>query len=321
MLILSETELASMSFDAHALVDALDAAFRCGPEQSITGLKAQTPGIDGGVFQALPAVLANERRASLKWISVAGGECAGPRIRTTTLFSDAVTGETLALMSSSRLTAIRTAAMSALAARHLWHADPARMASGNLSIGFLGCGVQALAHLDMFASLYPQIRTVLAHAPSSGERFAEQARARGFNAYAERDAARVIREADLVISSVPMRAGQLAPHYDATMLKPTAFASFVDLGRPWIPLDLDTRQPVFTDYVVQSDSLVRQGKMKFVARFAGDLYTLARGEHCLADGQAAIYVFGGLGMCDTVISQIAYRQALSSGIGTHVEIA
>ena len=54
---------------------------------------------------------------------------------------DAERGCVLALMDSAEITARRTAATSALAARHL-----AR--SGSRIIGMIGCGLQALYHLD-----------------------------------------------------------------------------------------------------------------------------------------------------------------------------
>lgn len=316
MLILSEAQLASMSLDPITLVDALDAAFRRGPEDSISGLKAQTPGIDGGVFQALPAVLASEKRAALKWISVASNSHAGPRIRTSTLLSDAASGETLALLSSVGLTAIRTAAMSALAARYL---RPDFSASSDLTIGLIGCGVQAHSHLHVFRRLYPGIHSVVAYSPRSSARFAESARELGFNARRETDPDKLIRDADIVISTVPPSEGKTSPYLDPARLNRHAFASFVDLGRPWLAPADNADLEVFTDYIPQSVALVEQGKMMPTRRFSGDLYSLAQGIRPHSGDSAAIFVFGGLGVCDAVIAQLAYQQALAGGMGTHVD--
>ncbi len=312
MLILSEGTLASIPLDAHELLESLDAAFRSGPEDGVSGLKAQAPGIDGATFQALPALLASERLAALKWVRVGGAEPSRRRIRSTTLLADAASGDILALLSSSGLTAIRTAAMSALAARYL-------RPEGGAIIGFLGCGVQARAHLDLFTRLDAGIRTVLAHAPNSAEAFAGYARTRGLDAHVVADPCRLIGQADVVISTVPPQLQPAPRPFDAEWLKPTAFASLVDLGRPWAELAADSGRRVFTDYVAQSTALVAQGKMNAPDSFAGDLYGLARGEPRMPGNGPDIFLFGGLGMCDAVVARLVYRRALESGIGIHAD--
>src|SRR5579863_3441488 len=61
---------------------------------------------------------------------------------------DSETGEPLAVLDGKWVTAKRTAALSAVAAR--------RMARTNSAcVGFIGCGVQAQSHLDAFRELFP----------------------------------------------------------------------------------------------------------------------------------------------------------------------
>lgn len=71
-----------------------------------------------------------------------------PTIQGVVVVNDADTGELLTLMDSIELTALRTAAASAVAAKYL-----ARKGSRVLTI--CGCGRQGLSHLDAIASVLP----------------------------------------------------------------------------------------------------------------------------------------------------------------------
>lgn len=71
-----------------------------------------------------------------------------PTIQGVLILSDAATGELLAIMDSIEITALRTAAASAVAAKYL-----ARPESQTLTI--CGAGKQGLAHLDALAAVLP----------------------------------------------------------------------------------------------------------------------------------------------------------------------
>lgn len=101
-----------------------------------------------GDFRAMPAYLKGS--AGLKWI------CFYPRnpedynlptIMGILIYSDPETGKPLALMEASALTRYRTAAASAVATRHL--ASP-----GAKTLGIVGCGVQAHAHLEVLTTAF-----------------------------------------------------------------------------------------------------------------------------------------------------------------------
>jgi len=313
MLILSETQITSLKLDAVNLVNALDAAFQRGECDSVSGLKVQVPSIDGGFFQALPAVLTSQNRAAVKWVGVNSGRTGGPRIQASIILSDARTGEPLALLAAAGLTAIRTAAMSALAARYLMRSDVG-------TIGFLGCGAQAHAHLKVFTSLYPQLKFVRCFSPSSGEKFAASLRENGVDAVATQNARDVVVESDVVISSVPDLGEGQGPTFNASWIKPHSFVSMVDLGRAWIPGTQTANTRLFTDYIPQTSRLVEMGKLKFATEFVSDLYGLANAGKCDSAKDPTIFAFGGLGMCDAVVADRVFECALVTGIGSEVDM-
>ena len=100
----------------------------------------------GGDFRAMPAALGDY--AALKWISVfpSNWQKEKDTIHGTLVLSDRRTGETLIAMDCRTLTAYRTAATSAIAAKYC--APKAR------EFAFIGCGLQAQYHIEAYESVF-----------------------------------------------------------------------------------------------------------------------------------------------------------------------
>tara|TARA_Y100000588_G_scaffold389129_1_gene491123 strand:+ start:798 stop:1760 length:963 start_codon:yes stop_codon:yes gene_type:complete len=108
-----------------------------------------------GDFRAMPAALGGY--AALKWIGVFPKNCQvedphnfdGPPLPTTLgtlILSDRFTGYPLMVMDCTTLTAYRTAATSAIAAKYC--APKAR------EFAFIGCGLQAKYHIEAYESIF-----------------------------------------------------------------------------------------------------------------------------------------------------------------------
>tara|TARA_R100000808_G_C2151519_1_gene160619 strand:- start:958 stop:1911 length:954 start_codon:yes stop_codon:yes gene_type:complete len=109
----------------------------------------------GGDFRAMPAAL--KSYAALKWIGVFPKNCQvddpryfdGPPLPTTLgtlIFSDRHTGYPLMTMDCTTLTAYRTAATSAIAAKYC--------AQNATEFAFIGCGLQAKYHIKAYETIY-----------------------------------------------------------------------------------------------------------------------------------------------------------------------
>ena len=108
---------------------------------------------DGGDFRAMPAAL--KKYACLKWIGVFPNNNQIPLPTTigTLLLSDRETGKSLMAMDCTSLTAHRTAATSAIAAK--------RCAPNNItSAAFIGCGRQALYHYQAYSHLFYDLEEI-----------------------------------------------------------------------------------------------------------------------------------------------------------------
>jgi len=106
----------------------------------------------GGTFHAKVALL---DMGAPRFVAKINGNFPGnpqanglPTIQGVLILFDASDGRPLAVMDSAALTAIRTAAASAVAIRHLGRAEPAVAA-------IIGCGAQGLAHVEALLGLHP----------------------------------------------------------------------------------------------------------------------------------------------------------------------
>jgi alanine dehydrogenase len=102
-----------------------------------------------GDFRAMPAYL--KEACGLKWVCVYPHNPQNyglPAVIGILIYSDPATGIPLAIMEASSLTSYRTAAASAVATRYL--ASPEAK-----TLGMIGCGIQARAHIKVLVKEFP----------------------------------------------------------------------------------------------------------------------------------------------------------------------
>ena len=119
-----------------------------------------------------------------------------PTIQGILVLFDASSGVPLACMDSATITAMRTAAASAVAARHLALPNAA-------SVAFIGCGTQARAHLSALCIVRP-ITSVAAYdaQPGAAERFAAEVKNdRGVEVLVAESAREAARACGIVVTS------------------------------------------------------------------------------------------------------------------------
>lgn len=146
-----------------------------------------------------------------------------PAIQGVVLLCDAADGRLLALLDSMELTALRTAAASAVAAGHLARRD-SRVAT------ICGCGVQGRAHLRALLRVLPLERVFACDAqPQSAQRFAAEMSAEtGVRAEPAAALLPAARQSDVVVTCTPSRRPLLAPGD----LRPGTFLAAVGADHP-----------------------------------------------------------------------------------------
>lgn len=149
-----------------------------------------------------------------------------PSITGAIMVLNAQTGECLALMDAEWITGVRTAGLSALAALSL--VDPKSEV-----MSFVGCGVQARSHLELFAGLFPlkEIR-LSGRGQANIDALCQMAAGMGIAAQVCETPDQALEGADIVVSSITITYSG-APFLDAGLLKPGALAIVTDAAKPW----------------------------------------------------------------------------------------
>ena len=306
---LSDSALEALGIPPADLADAIETALVAKAEGRlhVTPKSALLPG--GGRYMMSTLAVGDEGLTVLKTVAVCPDNPARglPAINGAIMVLDAETGLLKAVMGANWITAHRTAALSAVAARRL--ADPAAA-----TIGFIGCGVQAQSHLAAFREMYPLTR-VLAHGRGEANREAllDTARGSGLDAKAA-SPNDLLRQSDIVVTSVTLDY-TINPFLDARLLKPTAFAAITDLCIPWHAESLGHFQTVIVDDMEQERTAEKP--MLAAEAIAGDLTDLVSGK-VQSTPRPAAFAFRGIALGDYAAAVLALSRAEALGAGQTV---
>jgi ornithine cyclodeaminase len=240
---------------------------------------------------------------------------------TVTLF-DGETGVPTAILDASAVTAIRTAAVSAVATGLLARAD-ARI------LAILGAGVQGRAHLEALAPLrdFEQVRI---YAPTRGhaQALADEADLTGAAVSAAASAEDAVRGADVVVAATNAREPVLAHAW----LKPGAHLNAVGASTPRAR-EIDTATVAASALFCDSRESLRNeaGEFQLAVRegaIPGEEHVRAELGEVLAGSapgrrdHAELTLFRSLGIAveDLAAAETAVAAARARGLGTEVEL-
>lgn len=221
---------------------------------------------------------------------------------------DSRSGLPLAVLDGNWVTAVRTAGLSAVAARRLARPDAAVAA-------FIGCGVQAHSHLQALAALFPLKRIhAFGRGTASRDAFCRSAESMELTAIASQTAQEAIRDADLIVTSVTL-SPQLVPFLDARWLKPGAFVTMTDLAAPWLAGSMSALDRIIVDDLEQEAGMSKP--LVDPALVSGDLTGLATGDAAGREsaGERTAFVFRGLALGDLAVAGLAYQRACERSRG------
>jgi ornithine cyclodeaminase/alanine dehydrogenase len=316
LLYLSEADVASAEIPLDRLRDAVAAVFAAQARGTAQAASKSVLTLGPGhVFQAKPRVMRAEGLAGMKWIGVIpAAPNGGQTISSLIVLSDLNSGAPVAVMGGDWITAVRTAAMTAIAAQKLARAD-------SRSIGFLGCGVQARSHFDALRLVLPGLKELVAcsRSAASAERFAAMARAAGLAARTRREPRQAVEGLDVVITTVPEGA-EVLEFLDTAWVGPGAFVSAVDLARSWKRGTLRALDILATDEHEQTRTMTAAGRMTYAGPYEADLAELVSGSHRgrSSPAQRAMFNFSGHALADLAAAQIVYETAQNKGLGTRL---
>lgn len=310
---LSTADLQSIELSATELCDAIDRLYSARvPGRILSKPKISLAAAPGHQFHAMCCAVRDPAYAVCKWVTIANeNRNAGrPTIHTQLVLSAFETGEPLAIISAGHLTAVKTAATSMAAARRMAN-------SSSRSIGFIGSGVQAQAHLNLVTELFPSVTEVLVlSGPRGSTGLLERAGALGLRGRLVAEPRGILEEADLIVTTVPQQPG-LHGFLDAGLVKRGAFVAAVDLGRSWIDTSLSSFDRLYTDEIEQAEFLQTSGSISSRISFDGDLFDIVSDRVSRPGNEASTdcFLFPGSALSDLAVAVLYYERAKRRGIG------
>lgn len=243
-----------------------------------------------------------------------------PRIQGVIVLSDADDGTPLAVMDSIEITAQRTAATTAVAAKYL-----ARRDSQVLAIA--GCGVQGRFHVRALRRVLP-IRRVLAFdtTESAARRFAADVAYDGLEVVAVDSFPPAARQADVVVTCTPSR----APILGAGDVKPGAFVAAVGADaedKQEIDPELLAKSAVIVDSLTQCATFgdlhhaIAAGVMR-LEDVRAELADVVAGRKAgrLSDQEVVLFDSTGTAIQDVAAAAVVYTRARRDGGGLSIDI-
>jgi len=265
-------------------------------------------------IHAMPAYIPALNAAGMKWVSsYPGNRLRGlPNINGLIVLNDPETGLPLAVMDATWITAKRTGAATAIAAKSLARA-------GSRTAGVLGCGVQGKSNIEALRTVL-SLERIIAYDkdPVAAQRFLEETRKDGrTEVITARTPFEAVKGCDVVVTAGPITK---VPH--ATIqpgwLGPGAFASLVDYDSYWDPRALAEADKFCTDDIRQLEYAKSMGYFKTIPPVYAELGDLVSGRKAgrESDLERTIACNLGLALDDMATAPLVYRKSLDLGIGT-----
>jgi ornithine cyclodeaminase/alanine dehydrogenase-like protein (mu-crystallin family) len=315
LLYLSRADVEAVALDMGSIIGLLETAFQ---EKGAGRVEMPPkPGIHtqpDAFIHAMPAYIPSMRSAGIKWVSgyPQNPKRALPYISGLLILNDVENGLPYAVMDCVWITAYRTGAATALAAKYLARPE-------SETAGILACGVQGRTNLIALATLFP-LKRVYAYdiLPDSQQRYVEEMSAiLDLEFIGVNEPYQAVKDSDLVVTSGPILKHP-RPTIAKDWLKPGAFASAVDYDSYWQPAAMAQMDRISTDDIAQFEYYRSIGYFQQTPQPYADLGELVCG---LKPGRERVNerilaINLGLAMDDMAVAPEIYRRAKEKGIGT-----
>jgi len=323
LLYLSRADIEGLGVEMAEVVAAVDEAFRLkGLGTVLIPPKVTMHGVSGAFAQVMPAWLAPERPAAeecglgVKLVMAFPQNAARhlPVISALIVLHDPQTGVPVAVLEGASITAHRTGASVAVAARYL--APP-----GAACVGVLGCGAQARASLRALTATLPTLRAVRCFdsRAEAATAFAEEAETLNLRCAVCSSAEEVCHGAQIVVTAITMIPG-VPPPLGAGLLMPGALAVALDYDAAWTEQAMAECDRFVVDDAAQvaatkADGAWLGGVPSVINADLGEVVA-GRVAGRTSSRQRIFCLNLGIAVEDVVCAQLVYRRALAAGAGT-----
>lgn len=320
LLYLSQADVVKVGVTMADIIESLENMFRAKGEgrTEMPPKPGIHPGSGDNFIHAMPAYIPDLKSSGIKWVSgfPENPKHGLPYISGLLIFNDVQTGLPLAVMDCVWITAKRTGAATAIAARYLSRPDSS-------VVGMLGCGVQGRSNVEALNVLFP-LEKVMAFDVDieARKRYAEEI-SNGFNleVIPVESPQQAVTGCDIVVTAGPMLK---KPHatIQAGWLDEGTFASLVDYDSYWHPAAIHEADKFCTDDVPQLRLAQQNGYFQDIPEIHADLGELATKKKPGRERPEERTMTANLGLAlnDMAVAPLLYQRALERGIGTWLDL-
>lgn len=319
VLYLSKKDVEAVALPMNEILDALEKMFfeKCHGKVEMPPKPGIHP-LEDAFIHAMPAYIPAMKSAGMKWVS---GFPQNQKknlnyINGLLILNDPQTGIPISIMDCTWITAMRTGAATAVAAKYL-----ARKESS--SVGILACGVQGRSHLQALKCLF-EIKKVKAFDifPEVAKTFAKE-----MSTQLEIDIEVVghpqhaVKMMDLVVTSGPILKNP-SPVIEDGWLAEGSFASPVDFDSYWKPAALREVRKIATDDIDQMEYYRKVGYFRETPKAYADLGELVTGKKAGRENpeEKTMSMNLGIALEDMATAPLVFRRALEMNIGQKLQL-
>lgn len=273
-------------------------------------------------INCLPAGFHSKKVYGMKWVSVFPNNPHSrnlPNLSAAILLSEIESGFPIVFMEGTMCSNMRTAAVSAVAAKYLAVDFPK-------SIGFIGCGEQAKSHFLSMKAVFPSIKVcrISSRTETSEQKFEEQIHRfapdvefiRCKNNYR-----RAVEDCDIIVTAISGQEKIL----QADWIKTGAFYCHVggledDFGVAMKADKIVTDHWASVKHRTQTISQMYQRGLLSDEDIHADLYEIVTGKKPGRENNREFTYYNGVGLSyvDIALSYWMYQKAVEKGVGTKV---
>ncbi len=319
VLYLSRKDVEAIGLSMPAIIDALHDMFKEKGEGRVE--MPPKPGIHphtDSFIHAMPAYIPSLQSAGVKWVSAYPGNKKKklPYINGLLILNDPDNGIPIAIMDATWITAQRTGAATAVAAKYLARKDSS-------SVGILACGVQGRSNLHALSCLFDleKVKAFDIH-PVVAEKFAsEMKEIVQVEIEVVTNPKEAVVDLDLVVTSGPILKNP-NPVIGADWLAEGSFASPVDFDSYWKGDALRQADKLATDDLTQLRFYHEAGYLKDTPQPYADLGEIAAGKKPGRENanERSICMNLGLALADMATAMLIYKKAREKGLGTQLPL-
>jgi len=266
-------------------------------------------------IHAMPAYLPKINSAGVKWVSgyPSNPQKGLPYIMGLLILNDPETGVPLYIMDCTWITAKRTGAATAIAAKYLARED-------SRVLGILGCGVQGRSNLEALIEVYKDLDTVKAFDINRHnlERYVEDAHTirHGLKITPASSPKSAVEDCDVVVTAGPILKSP-KPVIEASWLKNGSFACPLDFDSYWTPASMHSMDKFITDDKEQLSYYRNLGYFSRIPEVYAELSEIIMGEKPgREDPEERIMSMNlGLAIEDIATATLVYKNAKKANVG------